>query len=173
MRSAGTNRLRKAWQFLADRWEETTSKDPEFDKTTQVRTLAALLSILALLFPWVTLDGHSGAMNAAGLMDYSFTGPERGLMLGTSFLEAASLFLMTPAIVGLAGYSFFKNLNREHPTAVGLFLIVLPLATLVLARELIDSGGPALMGIPLPEWGMLLMIACNAGLVIHSVKNGA
>ena len=57
----------------------------EVTKTTQARAIVALIAIAGMFLPWVWLDGDTSPMNAAQLLAYAFTNPERGAMISISF----------------------------------------------------------------------------------------
>ena len=145
------------------------SNDPEFDDTARARTLAALAALISMFLPWVWLDGDNSALNGAEFLAYAFTGPELGAMFRTSILGSLGLLFIPLVVVVLAVYGFFKTIAGEYPLTTYAAAAALPILMLVMARSVTSSDQPAIAGIPLPEWGVVLMVVCQAGLFIHGL----
>ena len=145
------------------------SGDPKFDDTARVRTLAALAALISMFLPWVWLDGDNSALNGAELLAYAFTGPERGAMIRTSILGSLGLLFIPLVVAVLAVYGFFKTIAGEYPLTTYAAAAALPILMLVMARSVTSSDQISITGIPLPEWGVVLMVACQAGLFIHGL----
>ena len=161
--------MQTAMRKLDTLWASLSRDDPDFGRAVQVRTLAALLALFSMMLPWVRLDGYTESMTGAELLAFAFTSPERGAMFRTVPLGAIALLLVPLAAAATAVYSFVKNVQGEHPIAANLALIFLPIVMLFFGQALTASDQPRLVWVSIPRPGIILMIACNAGLLAHSL----
>ncbi len=147
------------------------SNDPKFDDTARARTLAALAALISMFLPWVWLDGDNSALNGAELLAYAFTSPERRAMIQTSLLGSLGILFIPLTVAVLAVYGFLKTSAGEYPLTTYAAAAALPVLMLVMARSVTSSDQPAIAGVTLPEWGVVLMVGCQAGLFIHGLLN--
>ena len=143
--------------------------DPNFSNLTLYRTLAALAALASMFLPWVQFDGANSGMNGADLVAYAFTSPERGSLFQTSFLGSLALLFIPITVTVLMAIIFFKTVVSQYVVSMNLVAGLLPLAMLFLARSIISSDQPSVIGVPLPEYGLLLMIICNLGLFANGL----
>ena len=149
--------------------DKILTQDPNFSNETLTRSLIAMGALLSMLLPWAVLDGSKSSLSGAQLLEYAFTSPERGAMFSTSFLGTMGL-LFIPLIVTIATVSsFFKAVTNKVSTTTNLLGCLLPIMMVMVTGSITSSDQPHLLGIRVPEWGILMMISCHVILLIHGL----
>ncbi len=167
-KEAGEGRipLRDQWDKLK---EKLTAEDPGFSKAAQVRTAIGIIALVGMLLPWLKLDGYNEAMSAAELAAYSFTSPDRGAMFGISIIGAIAV-LFTPHIAVAVGfYGFIRLVQGGHSLSSHFTGAVLPLVMVLIARPMISSDGPELMGVPIPGIGLIITVLAQGALFTDGI----
>ena len=152
--------------------ERLAAKELGFGKAAQVRTAIAIAALAGMLLPWLRLDGYNEAMNAADLIAYAFTSPERGAIFGISKLGAIAI-LFTPSIVLAASvYGLFRIMAGRRQVAAHLVGARAPLGMLMLSRSIVSSDGWDVAGIPLPGFGLIVTVVAQGILLIDTMMEG-
>ena len=145
---------------------------PEFDSATQVRTLVGIIAIAGMLLPWVRLDGHAGAMNGAEMIAYALTSPERASIFSASKLGTLAVLLVPPLVLAANAYGFFRLMQGHHSLGAHITGALLPLGMILTAGAILNSDGPALMGIPIPGIGLFVTMLAQGALFIDAMAEG-
>ena len=163
------NQFERLKEKLAER---LAAEEPGFSTAAQVRTAIALSALAGMLLPWMRLDGYNEAMNAADLIAYAFTSPERETIFGISKLGAIAI-LFTPSIVLAASvYGLFRVIaGRPHPTS-HIIGALAPLGMLMLSGSIASSDGWNVAGMPLPGFGLIVTVVAQAILFIDTMMEG-
>ena len=152
--------------------ERLAAEETSFSTAAQVRTAIALSALAGMLLPWLRLDGYNEAMNAADLIAYAFTSPERATIFGISKLGAIAI-LFTPSIVLAAStYGLFRVISgRPHPTS-HIIGALAPLGMLMLAGSIASSDGWNIAGMALPGFGLIVTVVAQGILFIDTMMEG-
>ena len=148
--------------------------DTEISRTTQARSAAALIALLAMLLPWVWLDGDNSSMSAAELLAYGFTNPERGSMIRVSLPGTIALLFIPPVVILVAIMAFIKTAQGRYPLMLNATAAALPLVLILFAKPVISSDDHSLAGIPVSHAGAIIAGVCHASLLVHGIlqQNG-
>ena len=162
----------QALERVQEGWKKLTQDDPRFSAAAKARTLMALLALFSILLPWVRLDGYTQTMAGSELLAFAFTSPERAAMFRSAPLGAIALLLI-PFVLALSSiYAFFKSLEGQHTLGASIMGAALPLIMLFLAQTLTATGSTRIIGVSIPNPGIITMVLCNVGLIIHSLYEG-
>ena len=163
------NQFERSKKKLAER---LAAEESGFSTAAQVRTAIALSALAGMLLPWMRLDGYNEAMNAADLIAYAFTSPERATIFGISKLGAIAI-LFTPSIVLAAStYGLFRVISgRPHPTS-HIIGALAPLGMLMLAGSIASSDGWNIAGMALPGFGLIVTVVAQGILFIDTMMEG-
>ena len=139
------------------------------DWHTKARMIAATVATVAVLLPWLPV-GESGAMSGSRLISYATTSPEIGEWIRTNPLGTILFMTMAPLLTIMAFTTLWQVLHDRTPTANHVITIALPFITLIVAQNPIFDEKPATLGpLPLPEYGLAILIAINLALLIHGI----
>ena len=159
----------RANQILLDISSSWQTK-PSHEMTVHgLRVAAACLALLGTVFPWLWFDGAVSPEKGTDLIAYVLTGNERWHMIKTSFVGAFFLFTMPLALVVLNTAVAIKIIRGDTPWAGHACVILLPLITLMFARNIISSDHPSIGALPVPGFGLSLMILMHLTLIGHSL----
>ena len=147
--------------------DKLQSRDPDFDTVTLLRGLAGLLALAGMLLPWIQLDGAASAMNAAELLAYSFTNPERGAMIDVSFIGTIALLFVPPILITITCLTFISLIKGEHPFSMNTTALILIAALVLLTGPVISSDQSTLWSVPIPKAGVMVVALSHAGLITH------
>ncbi len=149
--------------------EAFNSPLPNQSRVDQVRSAAAGLALVFILLPWMPA-GPTGSMTGSRLLGYSlFNGS-----LPAWFQEnpmGAFLFVITPTLtIVLSFTAFLRIMLGRNPIKTHLAIVILPLLTLQLASHpMLDSPPNALFGVPIPQIGLLHLVAIHLGLLLFGL----
>ena len=149
--------------------EKILADDPNFTNEAIIRAGTALIALVSMFLPWVVLDGTRSALSGSELVAYAFTSKERGTMFQTSFMGAVAL-LYIPLIVTIATVvSFSKTIVQKTSTTSNLLGCLLPVIMIMVSGSITSSDRPDLLGVTVPEWGIVTMISCHVILLVHGL----
>ena len=133
--------------------------------------LAALLGLIALFIPWMTLDGHGSSLSGFGLMTYALQGNDRLVMWKISPL-AISLLLTVPfgIAVGVC-WTAMNVLRRNYRLDVPLFTLAGILVLLRFATPILDGRMYTLGSFAVPGPGLFILLL--ATLTVIAIGSGA
>ena len=130
--------------------------------------IAALLGLVALFIPWMTLDGHGSPLSGVGLMTYALQGNDRLVMWKMSPL-AISLLLVVPfGITVGACWTALNVLRRNYRLDVPLFTLAGILVLLQFATPILDSHMYTLGGFAMPGPGLAMLIVATMAVIVIS-----
>ena len=138
------------------------------DLRSNLRPAAALVSIVAISLPWLTLDGASAALNGGELVAYSLTSPERSAMIETSFIGGTALLIGPPMLITMAVLVFFKTISGAHSAPLNITIAGLAIFVVAVTGELTSTDHAAIGKVTVPDWGLLGTILPQLGLAAHT-----
>ena len=154
---------------MNDLKDKLTDAFDQIDTTTAARAVTALLPLLSLLLPWITIDGDSKALTGGDAIAYALTSPERTTMFRTSLLGGLSLFTIPLITTALATLAFINTLNNKYPLALYAAVALLPILMLATISPITATTQKTIFGIIFPDWGVALTILPHAGLLAHGI----
>ena len=131
--------------------------------------VAALLGLVALFLPWVTLDSHGSSLSGAGLLAYSLQGGDRLLMWKVSHTATALLMVIPFGIAVGVCFTAINILRRAYRLDIPLLTCAGILVLLKFATPILDPRMHVFGGFTLPGAGLgILLVATLAVIVICS-----
>ena len=160
--------MQQRFQNLKDRILQMVSSEDN-DLKANIRSLVALLAVVAILLPWLPL-GPDQSKNGAQLLSYSMLSSEKMGWLTSNPLGAVLFFLHQPVMIFLVFLVFFKTIKGHQTTVAHVILIALPPLTIMASGvTILDKSTWNLLFIPMPLWGLSLLMLCQLGLLIQSI----
>ena len=133
--------------------------------------IAALLGLVALFIPWMTLDGHGSPLSGAGLMTYALHGNDRLVMWKISPL-AISLLLVAPFGIGVGvGWTALNVLRRNYRLDVPLFTLAGILVSLRFMTPILDGRMHTIGGFAMPGPGLAILTVATLAVIVISSRN--
>ena len=154
---------------MKDLKQRFTDSLDQVETTDLARQVAALLPLLGVLLPWITMDGETSALTGADLIAYTLTSPERAQLFRTSTLAGLTLFAIPTVTITVAILVFIKTLSAQHTPALNALATALPIIMLATVAPITSTTQKTVMGFIYPDWGVALMIFPQAGLLAHSI----
>lgn len=149
--------------------EAFNSPLPNQSRVDQFRSAIAGLALVFILLPWMPA-GPTGSMTGSKLLAYSLLNGSLAAWFQENPL-GAFLFAITPALTILLSFTAFVWILRgRNPVMTHLAIVVLPLLTLRLASHpMLDSPPNALLGVPIPQIGLLHLVVIHLGLLLFGL----
>lgn len=142
---------------------------PDQSRADQIRSAAAGLALVFILLPWMPA-GPTGSMTGSRLLGYSLFNDA----VGGWFREnapGATLFVLVPTLtICLAFYAFVAIIRGRNPVKSHLFIAFMPIITLwVASHPMLDRPPSTLLGLPMPQIGLLHMVVIHLGLLLYGL----
>ncbi|MDE2938526.1 MAG: hypothetical protein OXR67_06360 [Chloroflexota bacterium] len=149
--------------------EAFNSPLPNQSRVDQVRSALAGLALVFILLPWMPV-GPTGSMTGSRLLGYSLFNDSLAAWFQANPL-GAFLFVIAPALTILLSFTAFLAIMRgRNPVKTHLAIVVLPLLALrVASHPMMDSPPNALFGVPIPQIGLLHLVAIHLGLLLFGL----
>lgn len=141
----------------------------QIEPTQLARQAAALLPLLGIILPWITLDGETDSLTGAELLAYAFTSPERATMFQTSTLAGLTLFAAPLTTITFAILAFIKILKDQYPLALNIATAAVPIIMLATVQPITSTAQKTVFGFIFPDWGLALTIIPHLGLLAHGI----
>ena len=130
--------------------------------------MAALLGLIALFIPWLTLDGHGSPLSGFGLMTYALQGNDRLVMWKIS-PPAISLLLVAPFGIGVGVcWTALNVLRRNYRLDVPLFTLAGILVLLRFTPPILDGRMYTLGGFAMPGPGLAILTVATLTVIVIS-----
>ena len=153
-------------RLLLDRFNSGPYK---LEEPALLRAPVTALALFSFIMPWATLDGSSSSISAAGLIAMAFTGPETPLMMDVALLPTMVLLSTPILMVALAVYLAVRNLAHAYPVAPAAAALFIATVFTFTTGPITSSDTPQLFGTPLPHFGFVTFMVCQALLGAHSL----
>ncbi len=131
--------------------------------------LAALMGPVALLVPWLTLDGHAGPLSGTDLMAYAFHGNDRMVMWGISPLATAALLVLPFAITAGVSITAVNVLRRDYRLDAPVFTVAAVLLLLRFTPPVLAGQMHVVGQFAVPGWGLAFLLAAALTVTALSV----
>ena len=133
--------------------------------------VAALMGPVALLIPWLGLDGHAASLSGAELMAYAFHGNDRLVMWRISPLATAALLVLPFAITAGVSVTAVNVLRRDRRLDAPLFTVAAVLLLLRFTPPVLSSHMHVVGQFAVPGWGLALLLTAALTVIVLSVAN--
>ena len=133
-----------------------------------VAVVAALMGPVALLIPWLSLDGHAGSLSGTELMAYAFHGNDRLVMWRISPLATAALLILPFAITAGVAITAVNVLRRDCRLDAPLFTVAAVLLLLRFTPPVLASQMHVVGQFAVPGWGLALLLAATLTVTVLS-----
>ena len=133
--------------------------------------VATLLGPVALLIPWLSLDGHAGPLSGAGLMAYVFHGNDRLVMWQISPLATAALLALPFTITASVAITAVNVLRRDYRLDAPVFTVAAILLLLRFTPPVLAGQMHVVGQFAVPGWGLAILLA--ATLTVTAISAGS
>ena len=133
-----------------------------------VALVAALMGPVALLIPWLSLDGHTASLSGTDLMAYAFHGNDRLVMWRISPLATAALLVLPFAITAGVSMTAVNVLRRDHRLDAPVFTVAAVLLLLRFTPPVLASQTHVVGQFAMPGWGLALLLAATLTVIAMS-----
>lgn len=150
--------MREELNNLKERWDRTDQD--AFHR--RLRMSVATAVAVAILLPWLPV-GEDGSMSGSALLSYGITSPELGQWMKTNPLGTILFAGFGAAMTIVTLTMAWKTIQGRSAAAHLAFIIAAPMLVMAFAQYPIFDQGLTRVGIvPLPQWGLTMMMAASA-----------
>ena len=128
-------------------------------------TIAALVGLVALLVPWVILDGHATPISGAGLMTYALQGNDRWVMWQISPVATVLMLTVPFGITATVSWTAFTVLRRNNRMDAPLLTLAGILALLRFTPPILDDRMYTLGSFAVPGPGLFILLLATLAVI--------